>query len=298
MVVIAITGMTALMPTMEAIKNKKKIGLVNKEIVVSAGEILMNEARKNGVEIIPIDSEHSGLFQCIQPGLIEKIEKIIITASGGPFYNLKDSALDSVSIEEALNHPNWQMGKKITVDSATLMNKGLEIIEAKWFFGIPADKIEIIIHPQSYIHSMVQFIDGSILAQISEHDMKIPIQFSLFYPERVGNKYPIIDFTKIRQFTFKEPNYKKFPCLKLAYRAIEIGGTMPAVLNGANEIAVSAFLNNQIKITDIPYIIQNAMKNHKAKSSPNIAELLDADYWARQEALTLCIKKINSVGKK
>ena len=258
----------------------------------------MREAKLRNTTIIPIDSEHNAIFQCIRNEKKENIAKIFLTASGGSLYHLTESALKNVTVEETLNHPNWQMGKKITVDSATLMNKGLEVIEAKWFFGIPADKIEIIIHPQSYIHSMVQFIDGSILAQISEHDMKIPIQFSLFYPERVGNKYPIIDFTKIRQFTFKEPNYKKFSCLKLAYKAIEIGGTMPAVLNGANEIAVSAFLNNQIKITDIPYIIQNTMKNHKAKSSPNIADLLDADYWARQEALTLCFKKINSVGEK
>ncbi|GAI19212.1 unnamed protein product, partial [marine sediment metagenome] len=207
--------------------------------------------------ILPIDSEHSAIFQCLKNEPKNNIEKIILTASGGPLYNLTTSALKDVSVEDALNHPNWKMGKKVTIDSATLMNKGLEVIEARWLFGIPTDKIEIIIHPQSYVHSMVQFIDGTTLAQLSEHDMKIPIQFALFYPERVNNNYTRLDLTRISQLTFKKPNFTKFPCIKLAYQALDIGGTMPAVLNGANEIAVNAFLNKQINITDIPIIIIN-----------------------------------------
>ena len=181
------------------------------------------------------------------------------------------------------------MGKKVTIDSATLMNKGLEVIEAKWFFNIPANKIEIVIHPQSYVHSMVQFIDGTILAQISEHDMKIPIQYALFYPNRNINNFSRLELTKIGQLTFKKPNFNKFPCIKLAYQALEIGGTMPAVLNGANEIAVNAFLNNQISFSAIPLIIQNTMKEHKPKYNPNINDILDADYWARELALNFCI---------
>ncbi len=291
MVVVAITGIASLVPTFEAIKHRKKIALASKEAMVVAGELLTREAKVQNTIILPIDSEHSAIFQCLKNEPKNNIEKIILTASGGPLYNLTTSALKDVSVEDALNHPNWKMGKKVTIDSATLMNKGLEVIEARWLFGIPTDKIEIVIHPQSYIHSMVQFIDGTILAQLSEHDMKIPIQFALFYPERANNNYTRLDFTRISQLTFKKPNFTKFSCIKLAYKALDINGTMPAVLNGANEIAVNAFLNKQINITDIPIIIQNIMKEHKAMPNPSINDILDADRWARQRALSLCENK-------
>ncbi|MEA1939541.1 MAG: 1-deoxy-D-xylulose-5-phosphate reductoisomerase [Candidatus Caldatribacteriota bacterium] len=291
LLVIAITGIASLIPTYEAIKKNKNIALASKEAMVVAGEILTNEAKLHNINIIPIDSEHNAIFQCIKNEKKENIEKIILTASGGSLYNLTESTLKDVTVEEALNHPNWKMGKKITIDSATLMNKGLEVIEARWFFNMPLDKIEVVIHPQSYIHSMVQFIDGTIQAQISEHDMKLPIQYAMTYPERIKNNYPVIDLVKIKQLTFKSPNYKKFPCIKLAYKAIEIGGTMPAVLNAANEIAVSAFLNKRIKIVEISNIIQTIMKNHKVKMNPVIADIFDADYWARQESLSIIMNK-------
>ena len=295
MVVVAITGIASLIPTFEAIKHRKKIALASKEAIVVAGELLMREAKARNTIILPIDSEHSAIFQCLKNEPKNNIEKIILTASGGPLYNITASALKNVSVEDALNHPNWEMGKKVTIDSATLMNKGLEVIEARWLFDIPAKKIEIVIHPQSYVHSMVQFIDGTILAQLSEHDMKIPIQFALFYPERTNNNYARLDFARISQLTFRKPNFAKFSCIKLAYQALDIGGTMPAVLNGANEIAVNAFLNKQINITDISRIIQNVMKDHKTMPNPSINDILDADYWARQSALSLCEnKKINN----
>ncbi len=291
MVVVAITGIASLIPTFEAIKHRKKIALASKEAMVVAGGLLMREAKARNTIILPIDSEHSAVFQCLKNEQKDNIEKIILTASGGPLYNLTESALKNVSVEDALNHPNWEMGRKVTIDSATLMNKGLEVIEARWLFDIPTKKIEIVIHPQSYVHSMIQFIDGTTLAQLSEHDMKIPIQFALFYPERVNNNYTRLDLTRISQLTFKKPNFSKFPCIKLAYQALDIGGTMTAVLNGANEIAVNAFLNKKINITDIPLIIQNIMKDHKTMPNPSINDILEADYWARQRALSLCENK-------
>lgn len=288
-VVVAITGIASLIPTFEAVKKGKKIALASKEAMVVAGELLVNEAKLRNAKILPIDSEHSAILQCLNNEKKDCVEKIILTASGGALYDFTETALKNVSIEDALNHPTWKMGKKVTIDSATLMNKGLEVIEAKWFFNIPVNKIEIVIHPQSYVHSMVQFIDGTILAQISEHDMKIPIQYALFYPNRTINNFSRLELTKIGQLTFKKPNFNKFPCIKLAYQALEIGGTMPAVLNGANEIAVNAFLNSQISFSAIPIIIQNTMKEHKPKYNPNISDILDADYWARERALNFCI---------
>lgn len=288
-IVIAITGIASLIPTFEAVKKGKKVALASKEAMVVAGELLVKEAKLRNAKILPIDSEHSAILQCLKNEQKDCVEKIIITASGGALYNLTENALKNVSIEDALNHPTWKMGKKITIDSATLMNKGLEVIEAKWFFDILPNKIEIVIHPQSYVHSMVQFVDGTILAQIGEHDMKIPIQYALFYPNRTINNFSRLELTKVGQLTFKKPNFNKFPCIKLAYKALELGGTMPAVLNGANEIAVNAFLNNQISFLAIPLIIQNTMKEHKPKQNPNINDILDADYWARETALNFCI---------
>lgn len=287
-IVVAITGIASLIPTFEAVKRGKNIALASKEALVVAGELLVKEAKLRNAKILPIDSEHSAILQCLKNEQKDSVEKIILTASGGALYNLTGTALENVSVEDALDHPTWKMGKKVTIDSATLMNKGLEVIEAKWFFNIPANKIEVVIHPQSYVHSMVQFIDGTILAQIGEHDMRIPIQYALFYPNRTVNSFPRLDLTKIGQLTFKKVNFDKFPCIKLAYKALELGGTMPAVLNGANEIAVNAFLNNKINFLAIPIIIQNTMKEHKPKYNPNIDDILDADYWAREKALNFC----------
>ena len=288
-IVVAITGIASLIPTFEAVKKGKKIALASKEAMVVAGELLVKEAKLRNAKILPIDSEHSAILQCLKNEQKDCVEKIILTASGGALYNLTESSLKNVSIEDALNHPTWKMGKKVTIDSATLMNKGLEVIEAKWFFNIPANKIEILIHPQSYVHSMVQFIDGTILAQIGDHDMRIPIQYALFYPNRTINNFSRLELSKVGQLTFKKPNFDKFPCIKLAYQALELGGTMPAVLNGANEIAVDAFLNSKISFSEIPIIIQNTMKEHEPKYNPNISDILDADYWARERALNFCI---------
>jgi len=288
-IVVAITGIASLIPTFEAVKRGKKIALASKEAMVVAGELLVKEARLRNAKILPIDSEHSAILQCLKNEQKDCVEKIILTASGGALYNLTESSLKNVSIEDALNHPTWKMGKKVTIDSATLMNKGLEVIEAKWFFNIPANKIEILIHPQSYVHSMVQFIDGTILAQIGDHDMRIPIQYALFYPNRTINNFSRLELSKVGQLTFKKPNFDKFPCIKLAYQALELGGTMPAVLNGANEIAVDAFLNSKISFSEIPIIIQNTMKEHEPKYNPNISDILDADYWARERALNFCM---------
>jgi len=290
-IVIAITGIASLIPTFEAVKKGKKVALASKEAMVVAGELLVKEVKSRNAKILPIDSEHSAILQCLKNEQKDCVEKIILTASGGALYDLTENALKNISIEDALNHPTWKMGKKVTIDSATLMNKGLEVIEAKWFFNIPANKIEIVIHPQSYVHSMVQFVDGTILAQIGEHDMKIPIQYALFYPNRTINNFSRLELTKIGQLTFKKPNFNKFPCIKLAYQALEVGGTMPAVLNGANEIAVNAFLNSKINFLAIPQIIQNTMKEHKPKYDPNISDILDADYWAREKALNFCQKE-------
>ncbi len=282
LVVVAITGMAALKPTMEALSAKKHICLANKEIIVAAGEIIMKKAKENNIKIIPIDSEHSGLFQCIRPEYFENIEKLIITASGGPFYHLKESALENISVEEALNHPNWQMGKKVSIDSATLMNKGLEVIEAYWLFDIPLNKIEILVHPQSYIHALVQYDDGSIIAQMSNHDMRIPIHFALHYPRRVKNILPRINLAKIGQLTFKKLDAKRFPSIELCYEAIRQGGTLPTVLNAANEVAVNAFLNQGLRFKDIIKVVSAVMETHQNQMHPNINDIICQDREARK----------------
>ena len=287
-VIVAITGMATLKPTLEAINAKKQICLANKEIIVSAGEIIMKRVKDNQINIIPIDSEHSGLFQCITPEHYENIEKLIITASGGPFYHLKESALESVSVEEALNHPNWQMGKKISIDSATLMNKGLEVIEAFWLFGVPLNKIEVLVHPQSYIHSLVQYDDGSMIAQLSNHDMRIPIHFALNYPNRARSSLPRINLVKIGQLTFKKLDTKKFPSIDLCYKAIEQGGTLPVVLNAANEVAVSAFLNRRLSFGNIIKVVSLTMEAHQNILNPTINDIIYQDREARKMAEEIC----------
>jgi len=280
-VVTSMVGIAGLMPTIEAIKAKKNIALANKETLVTAGAIIMREAKKNGVNILPVDSEHSAIFQSLMGNNKTAVAKILLTASGGPFRKKNKKELEQVTVEEALKHPNWDMGCKITIDSATLMNKGLEMIEAKWLFDIEPEKIEVLVHPQSIVHSMVEFIDGSVIAQLGSPDMRLPIQFSLTYPERVENNFPKLDLLKIGRLTFEEPDCEKFPCLGLAFRAVKCGGSMPAAMNAANEEAVALFLNRKIGFADIPRIIKRIMDMHDAHSNPDIEKILEIDLWAR-----------------
>lgn len=288
----AIVGAAGLIPTLSAIRSGKTIGLANKEALVMAGEILMEESRNAGVTILPVDSEHSAIFQCIEGHKKSNIKRIILTASGGPFAGRSKKYLESIRPEEALKHPRWKMGKKVTIDSATLMNKGFEVIEAHYLFGIPPDRIDVLIHPQSIVHSMVEFIDGNCIALLSMPDMKGPIAYALTYPERLENVLSELDLGKIRTMSFEKPDIKSFPCLSYAYKALEVGGTMPSVMNAANEVAVNAFLNNQIKFTDIPVIINKTMKAHKVALKLNLDAIMEADAWARGKAKEI-IKGMN-----
>jgi len=283
-VVTALAGGIGLVPTYNAIKERKNIALANKETLVMAGNIIINEAKNNNVEILPVDSEHSAIFQCLNGNKRHQVNRIILTASGGPFRGLKKKDLSSVTPEKALKHPNWNMGKKISIDSATLMNKGLEVIEARWLFDINYDKIDVVIHPQSIIHSMVEFIDGSILAQMGETDMRVPIQYALTYPDRVFNTYHKLDLSKRDVLTFEQPDLETFPCLSLAYEAGRIGGTMTAVMNGANEEAVRMFLENKISFLEIPLVIERVMGKHILIKNPGISDVLEAEKWAKEEA--------------
>ena len=288
MVVSAIVGAAGLFPTFAALKCGKDIALANKETLVIAGELFMKHSRKKKVRIIPVDSEHSAIFQCINGTKNRKIKKIILTASGGPFLTYPAKKFEKITTRKALNHPNWNMGPKITIDSATLMNKGLEVIEAHWLFGIDENRIDVVIHPESIVHSMVEFIDTSIIAQMGLPDMRVPINYALNYPERVSTNLPTLNLTKTKTLTFSEPNYKKFPCLKYAFHALRIGRTMPAVLNSANEVAVQAFLNGSISFTGIPKIIKKIMRKHQPKKVRKISDIMQADLWARAEAKKLC----------
>ena len=278
----SLVGFSGLKPTIKAIESKKRIALANKETLVVAGEIITKLLRENNVELIPVDSEHNAIFQCLVGEKISDINRIILTASGGSFLYKNKAELENVTVEEALKHPNWKMGSKITIDSATLMNKGLEVIEAHWIFGLPVDKIKVVIHPQSVIHSMVEFIDGSIKAQLGVPDMKIPIQYALTYPERKHANYGQVDFVKLGQMTFLEPDLDKFECLKIAYEVAKLGGTYPTVLNAANEVAVEAFLNRKIKFTMIPEVIKKAIDAHKPKFNPDLDDILTADSETRK----------------
>ena len=286
-VVSAIVGAVGLIPTLSAIKTGKTIALANKESLVMAGKIMMNEAKQNHAEILPVDSEHSAIFQSLLGHQKEDIHRLILTASGGPFLNLPTKRLHEVTVKEALNHPHWEMGKKVTIDSASLMNKGLEVIEAHWLFNIPVEKIMVQIHPQSVVHSMVEYIDGSIVAQMGIADMRIPISYALSFPHRLPLNLPPLDLFKIGGLTFFPPDPERFPCLRLAYRSIEIGETMPAILNAANEIAVNAFLDGSLKFTDIPLLIQRVMEEHEVKPVHTIEDILRADQWARERSKTI-----------
>ncbi len=286
MVVVATVGAIGLLPTLEAIKAEKQIALANKEVLVMAGELVMEEAKKRKVSILPIDSEHNAIFQCLMCGTANEVKKLLLTGSGGPFRNHKDS-FDSIKPEQALKHPTWNMGKKITIDSSTLMNKGLEIIECTHLFGISPDHIEVVIHPQSVIHSMVEFVDGSIIAQLGVTNMYLPIQFSLTYPHRKVTPLARLDLQKISQLTFEHPDHKRFPCLGFGYEASRVGGTLPTVLNAANELAVQAFLDEMISFPQLPKVIEKTMHQHKIQSHPNLDDILQADQWARETAKSI-----------
>lgn len=284
LVIVAVVGAAGLMPTLSAITAGKNIALANKETLVMAGDIVIEQAALNNIKILPIDSEHSAIFQCIEGNRREDIDKIFLTASGGPFLNLPKKEFDKITPKDALNHPNWDMGKKISVDSATLMNKGLEAIEAKCLFNVPQKMIEVVIHPQSVIHSMVSFIDGTVMAQLGIPDMKGAIAYAMAYPERLALKQPTPDFVGIGKLTFENPDLKKFPCLALAYAACETGRTLPAVLNAANEVAVEAFLQNSLSFIKIPQIIEKTMEHHRVITDPTLNDILEADQWARKQA--------------
>lgn len=288
-VVIAIPTAKALLPTLAALKAGKRVALATKEVLVSGGHLVTQQLRQSG-ELLPIDSEHSALFQCLQGEDVSKVDKLLLTASGGPFRTKPIDELRRVTVEEALAHPTWRMGAKVTVDSATLMNKGLEIIEARWLFGVPAERIEVVIHPQSIIHSLVEFVDGSVKAQLSLPDMRLPIQYALFYPERHPCPVQRLDLTKIGTLTFEPPDEVRFPCLRLAKLAVQAGGTMPAVLNAADEIAVNAFLQRKIGFMDIPAIIEAVMERHCPIAEPDLNTVWEVDEWARARASELVQK--------
>lgn len=286
-VVTSIVGIAGLIPTMAAIESGKNIALANKETLVTAGSIVMDAAKKNGVSILPVDSEHSAIFQCIGNCDKSQIKKLIITASGGSFYGKTVDDLKTVSVADALNHPNWSMGKKITIDSATLMNKGLEIIEAHWLFDMDYDDIDVIIHRESIIHSMVEFADGSVLAQMGLPDMKLPIHYALCYPNRIPSMSQPMNLAKIGKLTFAEPDYSTFKCLSLAIEAGRMGGTMPTVLNAANEGAVDMFLNGRIKFLEIGEIVEKCIQTHKNIINPKLIDIIDTNKQIREEVENL-----------
>lgn len=283
----SLVGTIGIQPTIAAINKGIDIGLANKETLVSAGSLVMDLAKEKKVKILPIDSEHSAIFQCIRGNENNKIANILLTASGGPFRGKKKRDLINITPREAINHPNWSMGEKISVDSATLMNKGLELIEAKWLFDMDIDKIKILIHPQSIVHSAVEYEDGSIIAQLGEKDMKVPIAYALNYPNRKKNTFSKLDLVSIGTLTFYKPDIETFQCLRLAYEAIKMGGTMAAVLNGANEKAVELFIKNEIGFLDIPQIIQKVMDKHKNVLNPSLEEILYIDTWAKEIAVEI-----------
>ena len=284
MTISAIVGAAGLLPTLAAINAGKDIGLANKETLVMAGKLVMDAVEKQGVRLLPVDSEHSAIFQALEGGRKEDLEKIILTASGGPFREKSHAELEQVTPEQALAHPNWDMGRKISIDSATLMNKGLEVIEAKWLFDVPLDRIEIVVHPQSIVHSLVEFQDGSVLAQLGIPDMRIPIAYALSYPARLPLSLKRLHLSQCGHLQFFEPDYERFPALRLAFDAIRQGGVMPAVLNGANEVAVDAFLDSRISFSAIARIVAQTMEVIPNGSEDSLEDILAADIGARQEA--------------
>src|SRR5881398_3501605 len=284
MVLVAIVGTGGLRPALAAIEAGKDLAVASKEILVMAGEIVMREARDNDVQVLPVDSEHNAIFQCLEGKSSLDVRRIILTASGGPFRETPGKDFDSILPEQALKHPTWNMGPKITIDSATLFNKGLEMIEAHWLFDVEMKRVEVVIHPQSIVHSMVEFTDGSTLAQLSYSDMCFPIQYAVTWPDRVPNTLPPLDFSKLSKLEFSTPRYEDFPALNLARRAGETGGTSPAVMNAANEVAVSAFLDRKVRFTEIWGIVEQVMNLHTPVAHPDLDAILGADQWARVQA--------------
>ena len=277
LVVSAIVGGAGLLPTMAAVEAGKDVALANKESLVMAGEILTAEARRRGVQILPVDSEHSAIFQCLAHNESSQVRRIVLTASGGPFRTRPRATFAAITPEEALRHPTWSMGRKISIDSATLMNKGLEVIEAHWLFGLPVDQVEVIIHPQSIVHSLVEYVDGSLLAQLGTPDMRVPIQYALTYPERRENRVPRLRLEETASLTFESVDREKFPCLDLAYEAATIGGSSPTVLNAANEVAVQRFLDRRIGFDEIPTVIRKALDAHPQRPVQSVEEILEVD---------------------
>ncbi len=283
---VAVVGMAGLAPSLAAVRAGKRLALATKEVLVAAGSLVLDEATRHGAEILPVDSEHSAIFQCMQAAGArgsESVERLILTASGGPFLNTERETLHRVTPAEALAHPTWRMGSKITIDSATLMNKGLEVIEARWLFDIPAERIDVVIHPQSIVHSLVEFCDGAAIAQLSRPDMRMPIHYAFTFPERRALEMPRLDLARLGQLTFSEPDYVSFPCLGLAFEALKAGGTGPAVLNAANEIAVADFLEGKIKFPDIPRVIEKKLESCRVVPQPSLDDILEADAWAREQ---------------
>jgi 1-deoxy-D-xylulose-5-phosphate reductoisomerase len=294
MVLVAVVGTGGLQPALAAIEAGKDLAVASKEILVMAGEIVMREAEGKGVQILPVDSEHNAIFQCLDsqrkrptPNEEANVRRLILTASGGPFRETPAKEFEAITVEQALRHPTWNMGPKITIDSATLFNKGLEMIEAHWLFGVEMKRVEVVVHPQSIVHSMVEFSDGSVLAQLSHSDMCFPIQYAVTWPQRVPNSLPPLDFGKLRQLEFATPRYDDFPALNLARRAGDTGGTLPAVLNAANEVAVSAFLERRISFPRIWQTVEQVMNRHTNVAHPDLDAILRADQWARVEARKL-----------
>lgn len=289
MVVAAIVGAAGLVPTMAAVKSGKAIALANKETLVTAGALVMDEVARQGVTLIPVDSEHSAIFQALAGQRKEDVRRLILTASGGPFREHGLKRLESVTPADALAHPNWDMGQKISIDSATMMNKGLEVIEAYWLFNVPAEKISVNIHPESIVHSLVEYQDGAVVAQLGIPDMKTPIAYALSWPARLPLKQPALDLCQAGKLTFSEPDTERFPCLRLAYEALATGGSMPAVMNAANEIAVQAFLQNRLGFLGIPRLIETVMGRHSCEELSHIDKVLQADLWGRREANKLIL---------
>jgi len=283
-VVIAIVGTAGLQPALAAIRAGKDIAIASKEILVMAGEIVMTEARKQGVRVLAVDSEHSAIFQCLDGKPSSSVRRLWLTASGGPFRTTPKTDFPNITLERALKHPSWVMGRKITIDSATLFNKGLEMIEARWLFDIEMARVSVVVHPQSVVHSMVEFIDGSMLAQLSTPDMCLPIQYALTYPDRVPSERVQTNLAKLGTLTFEEPDAERFPALELARRAGEIGGTLPAVLNAANEVAVEEFTSGHISFQQVSQTVRDTMERHEVTLHPSMAQILEADAWARRES--------------
>jgi 1-deoxy-D-xylulose-5-phosphate reductoisomerase len=293
-VVSATVGAVGFLPTYKALQLGRRVCLANKETLVMAGELMTRAARESGAELLPVDSEHNALHQCMRGEKMDEVKRLILTASGGPFREKSIEEIRQATVEKALAHPTWQMGAKITIDSATLMNKGLEVIEAGWLFNFKADKISVVVHPQSIIHSMIEMIDGSIIAQMGVTDMRLMIQYALTYPDRLAAQLPALNFEKMSKLEFFEPDFERFPCLRLAYEAMREGGTMPAAMSAANEIAVAAFLSRCIKFMDIPRIIEETMLAYEKQSCSNIEAVLEADRWARAHADTLVNKSLSA----